>query len=127
MATARTADNQFGGQDHVMALRGELAVGDALEEKVGGHLSDLINRLAHHSERELEHVGDVQVIEAGGRDLAGHIDAKCVHGMQQATHGEVVAGEERGGRLGPGEQGVHQTDNVVLGGDLVSAMVVLRP
>ena len=77
---------------------------DALEQELERHGSHRRPRLVHGGEQDAREAGDVAVVVADDRHIAGHVDAGLIEAGEQAGRDEVVGGEHGRRQLGLGQQ-----------------------
>ena len=113
-AAAGAAEDDFDGQDDLVAGEGQFASGDAIEEQVGCDAAHLLGWLADNGERGGCALGHVEVVKAGEGHVGGHLDAKVYEGAENVACGEVVGGEDGGGRVGSAEHAFDCAEGVFL-------------
>ena len=85
-----------------MVGRAVRAAVDAAEQQVRGHEADLGRFLGDHRHAGPQHVGEREVVEADERDVI--LAAELLQGPAGPDGEQVLRGEQRGRRVGGGEQ-----------------------
>ena len=81
-----------------------VVVGVALgEQQLGRRAAEQLAGLADRAERDGRRAGELDVVVADDRQLAGHVDAHARHLLEQAEGDEVVGAERRRRPPGPGQ------------------------
>src|SRR6266568_6297841 len=100
---AGVAGDQLGLEDH-LAVAVRTALAGLLDKELGGGAAELVAGLAHRRQRDRGRGGEVDVVVAHDRQVAGYAQLASGHLLEHAK-GDQIVGAERRGRAAAGRHG----------------------